>query len=272
MTEHFEPEHVSIASVVLHGVLHAPQWVALVVRSKHPAPGPPVAGQSVGGPMLQASPQLVPSHVELPFVGTGQDVHDVVPQEPVDVLRRHVAAAPAPQLWVPAGHAHWPLWHCIPFVQAWPQAPQFAWLLVRSRQERGAPPSPPQGDSPTLHWHTASRQTSGDWHLWPHAPQLLASVRMLTQTGGAPHNACIVGSGFAPQSSHTPPRQLAAVPHEVPQVPQSSPLVFRSTHCALAPLPQTFKPIGQTHPLFTQVAPMAHVCPHSPQLFGSLEV
>lgn len=93
---------------------------------------------------------------------------------------------------------------------------------------------------------------------------------MLTQIES--HTACMVGSGFSPHSSHCPPRQLAAVPQEVPHAPQSSPLLLKSTHCAFAPLPQTFRPIGQTQPLLTHVAPMAQVCPHSPQLFGSLDV
>lgn len=125
-TEHFDPEQRSTASAVLHGVSHAPQWAALLVRSKHPASGPPVGGQRVGVAVAHVCPQLVPSHVELPFVGTAHGVHDVVPHEPVEVLRKHVAAEPVPQLCVPSGHAHSPPWHCIPLVHALPQAPQLA--------------------------------------------------------------------------------------------------------------------------------------------------
>src|ERR1700690_106170 len=118
----------------------------------------------------------------------------------------------------------------------------------------------------------ASLQTSAAGHFLPHPPQLAASVRMLTQAGGEPHSACTVGSGFAPHITHAPPMQLAAVPQAVPHTPQSSELLLRSTHVAFAPLPQTFRPTGQTHPLLTHVAPVAHVCPHSPQFSGSVAV
>jgi hypothetical protein len=107
-TAHCDAEQLQAALSPLHAVPHAPQLLVLVVRSKHPAAGPPPGGQSVGGPSLHTCPQLVPSHVELPFVGTGHGVHDVVPHELVDVLRTQVAAAPVPQLCAPAGHEHSP--------------------------------------------------------------------------------------------------------------------------------------------------------------------
>ena len=51
-------------------------------------------------PALHVIPQLVPSHVAVPFVGTGHAVHEVVPQPITLVLSTHAA----PHWCEPAGH------------------------------------------------------------------------------------------------------------------------------------------------------------------------
>ena len=98
--EQVDAEHPSTALFVLHGVAHAPQWAGSVVTFVHTAPAPPPGGQRVGVPpsAAQVIPQEVPLHVEVPCAGTGHTLHELVPHELVDVFKRHVAAAPLPQL------------------------------------------------------------------------------------------------------------------------------------------------------------------------------
>lgn len=79
--------------------------------------------------LLQLIPHDVPSHVADPFAGAGQDEHDD-PHELIDPLLAHVPL----QLCVPLGQRHWLLWHVVPPVQVWPQAPQLLLSLVKSAQ------------------------------------------------------------------------------------------------------------------------------------------
>jgi hypothetical protein len=82
--------------------------------------------------VLQVMPQDVPSHVALPFDGTGQAVHDVVPQLLVEVLLTH---EPEHLCW-PDEQAHTPATHD-PLLQLVPQAPQLLGSVCSSTQ---APP------------------------------------------------------------------------------------------------------------------------------------
>lgn len=122
-TAQVEAAHVSTPFAVLHGVVQAPQWAGSVARLTHAAFGPPPGGQRVGVAWLQDAPQLVPSHVAIPFVGIGHSLHDA-PHELVDELFRQVVADPTPQLCVPAGHTQLPPWQTVPPEQTVPHAPQ----------------------------------------------------------------------------------------------------------------------------------------------------
>jgi hypothetical protein len=118
--------HDSVPLVVLQGVVHDPQCFESVAVLTQADPAPPVGGQSVGKlAFMHFAPHAVPSHVELPFVGTGHAVHALVPQEPVDTFDKQVAAAPVPQLCVPAGQTQFPPLQIVPPPHALPQAPQF---------------------------------------------------------------------------------------------------------------------------------------------------
>ncbi len=123
---HADAAQVSLPLFVLHGVVHDPQCFESVAVLTQADPAPPVGGQSVGKlALVHFAPHAVPSHVELPFVGTGHAVHELVPQEPVDRFDKHVAALPVPQLWVPAGQTQLPLLQTVPPMHALPQPPQF---------------------------------------------------------------------------------------------------------------------------------------------------
>jgi hypothetical protein len=125
-TEQVDAAHVSEAFWVLQGVVHKPQWLESVAVLTHAELAPPPGGQSVGVPTLgHEAPQLVPSHEDFPFDGIAHVLHEVVPQELVDVLARQEAAAPVPQLWVPMGQTQFPPLQTIPPVHVLPQAPQF---------------------------------------------------------------------------------------------------------------------------------------------------
>jgi hypothetical protein len=65
-----------------------------------------------------------------PAVGVVQGVHDVSPQDAVDVLLEQVPA----QSWVPVVHAHTPLWQVFPPVHAndAPHPPQLLLSLLKS--------------------------------------------------------------------------------------------------------------------------------------------
>ncbi len=128
---HVEATQDSVACSVLHAPPHEPQLLAFVFRSTHAAPAP--LPQSVGSAAFgHDCPQLVPSHVEMPPVGTGHTVHEVVPHELVDVFSKHLAALPAPQLCVPAGQTQSPPWHTVPPAQTLPQLPQLFSSTERS--------------------------------------------------------------------------------------------------------------------------------------------
>jgi hypothetical protein len=130
---HFDAVQLGVPLFVLHGDAHDPQWSTSVFVSTHAALAPPPGGQSVGSVvLLHCWPQLTPSHVETPFDGTGHTLHDEVPHELVDVLTRQTAAAPVPQLCVPAGQTHWPPLHSVPPVHPLPQTPQFFGSTERS--------------------------------------------------------------------------------------------------------------------------------------------
>ena len=125
VTEQVDAMHDSTASFVLQGVEHDPQYPGLLVVFTHATFVPPSGGHSVGTVMsVHDMPQLVPLHVETPPVGFAQTLHELVPHELVDVLSRHVAAEPLPQLCVPEGHTQLPPWQTIPPLHACPHVPQ----------------------------------------------------------------------------------------------------------------------------------------------------
>lgn len=133
LIEHVDAVHVSVAFSVLHGVAQEPQWVESVAVLTQASFAPPSGGHSVGVPASgHDPPQLVPSHVDFPFVGMGHTPQELVPHELVDVLERHVAAAPVPQLWVPAGQTQFPPLQTFPPVHALPHTPQLFSLTERS--------------------------------------------------------------------------------------------------------------------------------------------
>jgi hypothetical protein len=132
-TEQVDAAHDSTALAVLHGVVQAPQCLGSVARLTHAAFAPPPGGHSVGvAAWLHDSPQLVPSHVETPFVGMGHTLHEA-PHELVELLSRHVGAAvPTTQLWVPAGQTQLPPSQTVPPAHACPHVPQFIASFERS--------------------------------------------------------------------------------------------------------------------------------------------
>ena len=133
LTEQLDTAQLGVAFAELHGVAHAPQWLGSVAVLTHAKLAPPFGGQSVGVPASgHVPPQLVPSHVDFPFVGMGHTLHELVPHELVDELERHVAAAPVPQLWVPAGHTQVPPLQTVPPVHVFPHTPQLFAFTERS--------------------------------------------------------------------------------------------------------------------------------------------
>jgi hypothetical protein len=132
-TLHADPTHVSTPLVMTHALPQLPQWVGSSVVFTQVAVLP--VPQSVGNDaLLQLMPQAVPLHVAMPFVGAGQEVHDV-PHELMDVLLEHVV----PQRCVPAGQAHADPWHVIPPLHWLLHAPQLFGSLVMSTHSALAP-------------------------------------------------------------------------------------------------------------------------------------
>jgi hypothetical protein len=126
VTEQVDAAHDSTALLVLQGVVHEPQKLGLVVVFTHATLAPPPGGQSVGTRgSVHDMPQVVPLHVERPPAGMGHVLHEVVPQELVDVFIKHVVAAPTPQLCVPVGQTQFPPAQTIPPVHTLPHVPQF---------------------------------------------------------------------------------------------------------------------------------------------------
>jgi hypothetical protein len=132
-------------------------------------------------------PQLVPSHVAVPFGVPGQGEHSV-PQPAVDVSSTQVP----PQLCDVAGQAHAPFWQVIPPEHAYwaPQPPQFwafAWSLFissthcwlhsvgavvgQSTMQRNSVEAAPE--SP------AGEHAVPPSHAVPHAPQWPGSERFV---------------------------------------------------------------------------------------------
>jgi hypothetical protein len=157
-----------------------------VVPAAHGAPQPPqLAGSEVKStqapahalyPVLQVTPQDVPSHVAAPFAGTGQGTHDV-PHEASDALPTHCA----PHACAPAAHVQALATQEVPAAHAAPQAPQLAASEVTSTQ------APPQSEKPLLHWKVQALLTHAGWacagavvHAFPQPPHALALVAVLT--------------------------------------------------------------------------------------------
>src|SRR5690348_7258133 len=97
--------------------------------------------------------------------------------------------------------------------------------------------------------------------MWPQAPQLLRSLRILTQT--PLHSLLSLGQRQPPLRQTWPSTQAWLQP------PQWLVLVWVSTHC---PLQTTLSGLGQTHRSWTQVVAAGQTWPHLPQLFGSLRI
>lgn len=72
--------------------------------------------------------------MDIPPDRIGHTLHEVVPHEVVDVLSKHVAVLPLPQLCVPAGQTHSPLWQTVPPEHVLPQVPQLLGSTERSSQ------------------------------------------------------------------------------------------------------------------------------------------
>jgi hypothetical protein len=78
-----DPEHVDIPFVgIEHGEQLVPQFITDVLDTHIPL--------HRCEPVLQLSPQLVPSHVADPPAIDGHALHDVGPQFIIDVLSTHI--------------------------------------------------------------------------------------------------------------------------------------------------------------------------------------
>jgi hypothetical protein len=104
-------------------VPQAPQLLLSDVRSAHALP------QRVSVPE-QLGTHDEPLQDTVPAVGVAQGVHDVGPQDAVDVLFEQVPV----HSWVPVVHAHTPLWQVFPPVHAndAPHPPQLLLSLLKS--------------------------------------------------------------------------------------------------------------------------------------------
>lgn len=273
--EHVEAAHVSFPFSVLQAALHAPQLFGSVVRFTHARDVPPSGGHSIGSAAFgQLPPQLVPSHVDFPFVGIGHTAHDAGPHELVDAFDKHVVAVPVPQLCVPAGQTQLPPLQTIPPMHVLPHAPQLFGSTERSWQAAD-PASALQRDSPGGHTQALLEQISVARHRLLQPPQFLASVAVSTQRAGAPH-MIRVGMLRSPQKAQPPPTQLPVMGQTSPQLPQ----LFGSVNTSVqkkgapaSPAPmQTDWPVGQLQAPSTHVPPAAHVSPQLPQLLTSLVV
>jgi hypothetical protein len=143
-------------------------------------------------PALHVIPQLVPSHVAVPFVGTGHAVHEVIPQPITLVLGTHAA----PHWCEPAGHTQLmpdctkPALHVIPQLVpshvAVPFAgtghavheviPQLLTLVFETH-------IPEHRCRPIGHWHAPATHVCPPMQRRPHIPQLLLSVCVSTHAG-----------------------------------------------------------------------------------------
>ena len=110
------------------------------------------------------------------------------------------------------------------------------------------------------HWQTPETQVPPP-HEWPHAPQLLGSVAVLTQVP-------LQSSGALAGQAHAPLMHEAPVAHFAPHAPQ---LLVSFARFAQTE-PQLTSLVGQVQMPALHVEPVGQTLPHLPQLFASLVV
>jgi hypothetical protein len=236
---------------------------------------------------LQLIPQLVPSHVAMPFVGAVQALHDDAPHELIEELLTQAAVQTC------CMEGHWqaletqpaPVGHAIAQELQWLEsfvkfthAVGFAslghpfgneTLVQEATQFAPRHAVPPLGGAAGHAAHVPMQfnvfggqalhmpllQPFG--HFVPQMPQLFGSVCALTQT--PLHNVIPVGH------THAPILQIVPPAHALPHVPQLL-VVVKSTQV----VPHTPNPVGHTQFPELQVAPVAHFVPQTLQLFGSV--
>ena len=188
-----------------------------------------------------------------------------VPQAPQLFLSDWVLKHPFVHEVVPVGHAQTPLLQFAPVLHAVLQVPQ--WLGSVWRETHWLP----HNTCPPLHvgvpLHTPATQVWPDWQDWPQAPQLFASVAVLTHeppqlTWPAGHEATV----------QTPETQDWPAPQTVPHAPQLFGSFIVLTHepaHTICPVAQLLPP-GVQAPLM-QGTVLAHAAPQAPQFEGSEE-
>jgi hypothetical protein len=182
---------------------------------------------------------------------------------------------------VPLGQTHAPAEQIPPGKQAMPQLPQFCGSVDVSEQRSsqqlsdelqnavgvidGHPPHEVGCDKST---QLPSQHPGGfPPHCRPQTPQFIGSYPVSTHAPA--HGVCMVPAGIVGHTQAPPAQVDPAIMlwQSTPQNPQFIGSLFVSTQA----LPHTICPVGHSQTPVTQLAPLAHAAPHSPQLAGSLD-
>jgi hypothetical protein len=179
----------------------------------------------------------------------------------------------APHIIAPVGQVHWPLTHCEPGWQSWPQPPQ----LLGS--DDGSTHEAPHGIWPWVEQvHAPPVQVAPFGQAWPHDPQCAAlddrSAQMLP-------GQATPGDGQVALQMPTVQKGVAA-PQMCPQLPQLFGSLLGSTqkvpHCVVPPghppirqSPLTHElPAWQAWPQSPQCCPSVRISVHAPLQFIKL--
>jgi hypothetical protein len=226
-----EPE--AFGSDVVHVCPQLPQLALSICSLTHTPP------QALN-PMLQAIPQVTPSHVAVPLAGTGQGELQLPPQLTSDkLLSQTPPPSPPPQTCRPSGQRHTPPVHEPPLGHTTPQLPQF-WGSVCSLTH-----VVPQRVSPGLQVHVDHLQSVPQVSdpLVSHAfvaPGPQASGGVSEQSDQADQTPAVHVRDWVPQLPHawllgpwqvqTPAMQVEPAAQALLHPPQCPGSVWMSTH------------------------------------------